>query len=759
MRSTRIHRVDERTVTAVGIVGGILAALSPASPTGSGGADAVLVAASVGFVVWAGATARWWALLALAVVATAVAGSLVLVAVGACTVLAALWIGTQQRDLSIVRAVVAAVSANVAIRSDVGWFLGATLFLVAGASALVVVSGLRRRRRAVQRNTAIAAAVLGVVVAGTIAASLVAGLTAGSDLRNGVGHVRDGVALLQDGEYLAASERFDLAAVELSSSESRLSSTWASPASWVPVVAQQRNAMTSLAAAAADASDELAAALRLVDPDQLRLVGGRFDLDAIRLIEQPLSDVQRSIDELDAQVDRARSPWLVAPIARRLEELDEQLDDNGARLDTAVAAVRLAPQILGADGPRRYFLAFTTPTETRGTGGFMGNWAVLTADDGRIRLSEFGRTRELNDGGEAGRIVSGPADWLEQWGRYGFTTGPGGSTDSTPWSRITISPVFESTSQVIHELLPQSGRRPVDGVFSLDPTVLRALLSLTGPVSVDGSNVRLDESNVLQFLLVDQYVTDEVTDAGNDDDSGDAPGSGDDGFDSNEERIDFLEDVAQATIRGVLAGALPSPAVVARELGPVIEQGRLLGTATDPAVQELFESIGLSGSLPSLDGGDGIAAVFNNAAPNKIDTYLGREFTYTAEVDEQTGVVRSELVLTLTNDADADALPDSVVDNYTGDPRGTNRTLLSLYSALPLVEATVDGRPLAMRESAEDGWIVNTAFLGIPPGGSITVTAQYRGVLELDGGYTLAVRPQPIVVPERRTVEVTSDRW
>ncbi|MGB7880584.1 MAG: hypothetical protein WBL31_17595, partial [Ilumatobacteraceae bacterium] len=34
--------------------------------------------------------------------------------------------------------------------------------------------------------------------------------------------------------------------------------------------------------------------------------------------------------------------------------------------------------------------AFTTPAETRGLGGFMGNWIELTADDGRIRVSAAG---------------------------------------------------------------------------------------------------------------------------------------------------------------------------------------------------------------------------------------------------------------------------------------------------------------------------------------------------------------------------------
>ena len=48
-------------------------------------------------------------------------------------------------------------------------------------------------------------------------------------------------------------------------------------------------------------------------------------------------------------------------------------------------------------------MAFTTPAEARGLGGFMGNYAELTATDGQLGLTDFGRTAELNAGGTGDR--------------------------------------------------------------------------------------------------------------------------------------------------------------------------------------------------------------------------------------------------------------------------------------------------------------------------------------------------------------------
>lgn len=733
MATTRTHRVDDRVVVPLAVIAGVVAALGPAEPTGSAVPDAVIVAVTVAFVTWLGATARWWALVVLAVAATAIASSVPAAVAGAASVVGAVWIGTRRRDLSVARAAVTAVALNVAIRSDIGGFLGLSAIITIAASLLVVVSGLGRRRGEARRRVVIALATVAGIAAIALVGAMIAVVGAGRDLRDANQLARDGISMLGDGAYAAAADRFEEAARSFASSNERMESVWSKPSSWLPIVAQQRSAATNLSASAETASQDLAAALRVVDPEQLRLVGGRFDLDAIAVVEQPFVSVQESIAALRDDIARVESPWLIAPLADRLDELDVELAENQVQVDNAVNAIRLAPRMLGAEGARRYFIAFTTPAEARGIGGFMGNWAVLTARDGRLRLAEFGRTRDLNLGGTPPRWVTGPSDWLTMWGQYGFTNGPGGSTSPTPWSNVTISPVVSSMAEVAQELLPQSGSKPVDGVFAMDPQVLQALLSMTGPISVEGSDVRLDASNVLSFLLIDQYA-----------------------IEDNSERVDFLEDVSSATLDQVLAGALPDPTVVARELGPLVAEGRLVGWAADPEEQALLESVGLAESLPALEGGDGIAAVFNNAGPNKIDVYLERDLSYTAVVDERTGAVTATLELTLTNTADPDVLPDSVVGNYTGDARGTNRTLLSLYSALPLQSATVDGKRLVMRDGEEGGWLVNSAFLGIAPGASVSVTAVYSGTLELPFGYTLALRPQPLVVPERQVIDVTA---
>ena len=764
----RRHRVDERPVLVVAGIAGVVGALSDASPTGTTAIDAVLTFSAIAFVVWCAASAPWWVLAVAATASMAMAGSLWLLAIGAVAFAGALWIGLQKRDLPVERAVTAAIAFNVLVRAEVDPVLGFSALVGVGCGLLVVVLGVRRRGPRAIRWVSVAGIAIGAVAVVAVAGAGFAVGAATSDLRAGNVSGRDAVSLLSDGDYQGATGSFAEAATQFESASSTLDAPWARPAMLIPVVAQNRAAAADLSKAAAEASSAIAEASSLIDVDQLTLRNGRFDIDAITLLSGPLGDVSAAIDSLSDTIADVDSPWLAGPLSERLDDLDDDLAEYRPQLANATQAIERVPGLLGADGPRRYFIAFTTPAETRGLGGFMGNWIELTADDGRIRVSASGRTRDLNLAGDDARVVTGPEDWLGMWGQYGFDNGPGGTTGAVPWSNITVSPQFPSTGQVIAELYPQSGGRSIDGVFAADPFAMAGLLGFTGPIRIDGVDGALTKDNVVRFLLIDQYETE------------------------NDERIDLLEEVATQTIGLLLTGSLPGPVQVADTLGPLVDEGRIVGWAADPDEQQYFADIGLTGSMPtigtsngsddnddndgssasddtagsdsttasgSITGSDGIAVVLNNAGANKLDVYLERELGYDATVDAATGETTATATVTLTNTAPSSGLPDGVLGNYTGDEPGTNRVLVSLYSALPVESATVE-RPdgstadVQVAIGEEAGWLTGTTFLVVPSGESVTLTYRLAGPLPLDDGYSLAVRPQPMVIDEQLRVAV-----
>jgi hypothetical protein len=484
-----------------------------------------------------------------------------------------------------------------------------------------------------------------------------------------------------------------------------------------------------MAGAAADVARDGATAAADADTDALTVQDGRLDLDHVQSLEAPLDDVAVTLGAESDRVDAVESPWLLPPVAARLDRVQAELADARPDVDLAADATRLVPAMFGGDEPTRWLVAFVTPVEARGRTGFMGNFAELTAVDGDVEMTRFGRASELESGGTPGgqRTLSGPEDYVTRWARFD----PAGT-----WRNVTMSPDFPSIGQVMAELYPQSGGQPVDGVIAVDPVGLAALLTFTGPVSVPGVDGPLTPENAADHLLREQYLT------------------GD-----NAARIDALESLARQTFEQLTTGDLPGPRVVADTLTDVVAGAHLHAYATDPEQQALFRDIGIDGALPAVRDHDALAVVNNNAVGNKIDLYLHRTVDYAATWDPDSGEVEATATVTLRNDAPSSGLPRYVIGSPLAPdsrpPPGTNRTYLSIYSPFALEGATVDGEPVMLESQRELGRNAYSLFLDIPPeGGTRTVELRLAGQVAADHRYELTVANQPLVVPDEVTVTV-----
>jgi hypothetical protein len=190
-------------------------------------------------------------------------------------------------------------------------------------------------------------------------------------------------------------------------------------------------------------------------------------------------------------------------------------------------------------------------------------------------------------------------------------------------------------------------------------------------------------------------------------------------------------------------------------LRPGFAGGNILTWFADDRQQRVASNLGIDGSIADPDGRDALAVVVNNAAGNKIDSYLRRTFRYEVEVDSESGSLTATATITLANDAPSAGLPDYVIGNLVGLPKGTSRLLLSVYSPHDLTGATIDGRTLAMSRTAEQGWSVYTAVVDIPSRREVAVEVRFAG--QVAGPYELLVHPQTLSAPARTIIGVSED--
>lgn len=707
LRFIRRNRVREGPVTVVAALGGVVAVLARAEPTG-GPIDVALVAGAIGAVVWAAASAPWWALGATAGAAAVASVDPIGIASGGVAFIAALVIGARRQHDSIARSGTAALSLNVLIRSDLHEPLGASALVGVLCGLLLLVSGLRRRRSLVRRRGWMAMGGLGGAVVLALLATVAATLGARAPLVEGQRLTRSGIEMLESGEFGAAADRFERAAAQFARARDSLAGPLALPGQAVPVVAQNVRAGSDLADAGEQGLEAAARALTDIDLDRLRIVDGAIDLDAVRGVAEPLRSVDEAIADVQAVLGASRSPWLVEPVRERIDALASDVAERRPQLATAIGAAEAAPALLGGSGERRYLVLFTSPAEARGLGGFIGNYAELHIDDGRITVDRFGRRSELEraiatSGADCGAC---PTDFIRRYGRFGFTTGPRGGVAPRAWSNLTMSAHFPDVARTAAALYPQSGGRPVDGVLVMDPYVIEEFMAYTGAVEIPQLDVTVDPSDAAEFILSDQYVL-----AG----------------ERHSERIDALGTLGGEVVSRLLAASLPAPVDLVRDLGPLVDQRRLLMWSDDPSEQAFLDDVGLSGSLPPLSESGGFSVAVTNATGNKIDVFLERRVD--VRVSEGDGGRRTLVAdVRLTNEAPSTRLPEYVIGNSIGLPTGTSRLFVTFYGPPGLVDARQDGASLSLEPLAEAGWVAYSTFLELDSG----ETADFSLEFDLD---------------------------
>lgn len=705
-------------------------ALAGAHPTGTPGVDQVLAGATAGVVTLAASRAQRWTWLLLAGVATAMAAEVVWQVVAGLGLVVA-FAATFLPRLRWIGALSVALAMQGLLRSDVGVFHGASLLVGAAAVIPVLVSAWEVAPSATRRTSRRIALGVGAAALAFSALAGISVLLARSDLEAAVAESQRGLDALADGRPTEAEEALTAAADGFSSGGAIAGAWWSVPGRLVPVVAQQREAVVELAAAGEAITSQAAGAAGEADVQELRYEDGRIDLDLVRATQEPLAGTVLALEEAESRISAARSPWLVGPVADRVARFEADVVSTLPSARLAADAVREVPALLGGEGTRRYLVLFTTPAESRGIGGFVGNWGVLEASDGRVDLVDSGRISELNETpGRDERVVTGPTDYVTRYGRF----------RPAYWLQdTTLSPDLPSVATAWRELWPQLRGEEIDGVIVVDPYGLAALLELTGPIEVDGWPEPLTSTNAAEVLLERQYV--EVAD--------------------RDERADLLDEASRVAFEELTSGTLPSPRELSQVLAPAVASGRIKMWTFDDSEQAILRRIGVDGTFPRTDGGDLLGLVTQNSAQNKIDVFLRRQVDYDVTYDPETGAVSGTATVTLTNEAPADGLPAAVIgNNDQGLPFGTNRVWLSMYTPLGLDEARLDGRRIGVEFNREfplgdsPGAAVYGGFFTVPPGATLTLEFDVAGSVE-PGTYRLELPRQPVVNPDDVHVEVS----
>jgi UDP-N-acetylmuramyl pentapeptide phosphotransferase/UDP-N-acetylglucosamine-1-phosphate transferase len=574
-------------------------------------------------------------------------------------------------------------------------------------------------------------AVLGVIAFVVLAAAPagVATVSARRSVDRARSLVHQGIDAARAGDARAARSRFAAAAAAFDNARGALDNPLASAGLALPVVGPNLRTSRELARIGVDLARTGERTAASVDPDRIQVVDGTVPLDEVRRVTPDLGRGAQELSRAVRRLDGIDQRFLLSPMSEAFDKVDHELSAASREADNAVAAARLAPAIFGGDGgTRHYFLAMQNSAELRATGGFIGNWGILSTDNGKVHLDSVERIALLNPPEGDVRTLNAPKEYVDRYS---------GFQPAQEWRNINMSPDFPTVARVLADQYHQATGGQVDGVLAVDPQGLAALLKLTGPVPVAGWPEPLTADNIVKVTMSDAYVR-----------FADSPGG----------RPDFLGDVARAVVDRATAMRLGNPAKIARVLGAAAREGHITLAFERPDEQALARRIEVAGRVPGVRS-DSVLVTTQNAAGNKLDYYLRRHVNYGLRLDPVGGGrdarVQGRLDVRLDNTGPDSGLPQYVIGPY--DSRfvaGENRSYVSVYTPLAATAAAFDGHPEPVYSGTELGRNVYSAFLSIPARSSRTLAVDVSGSVHLDGDgwYTLALLPQPMVHPDDVTV-------
>ncbi len=487
---------------------------------------------------------------------------------------------------------------------------------------------------------------------------------------------------------------------------------------------------------------EVAAAPDLLEAGVELLAAGRLGLDQgipllkamtesaaaspLEAVASVLPRLQASADvwpEVTAQVDRAAAhlqavdaSQLRPPLGPRLAQIQEVLP----RLRPLLDLLPLLPDLLGADGERRYLIIAQNSDELRPTGGFVSGVGLVRVAQGRIAILQFedsyavdNHTQPHPPAPEAlHRLMGAELLFLRD----------------ANWS-----PDFPTSARILSSIYKLDRGITVDGVVAVDLFAVRALVAAMAPLSVPDVEVPITGENVIaqikaawdepvEGVTIEQNIGEWIR-----------------------RRKEFMPTLVQAMMERVAAGE-----VDLRRLGSALARAaaekHVLVYLDHAAAQAAISAIGWDGSIqPGTQ--DYLAIYDTNFGYNKVNALVTRQTDYQVAWEQEGWTAR--LTLTYTHPAPATTEPckhESVYGHTYDDlTRRCYWDYLRVYAPAGSHLLAAEGLEAVEVEEGEAGATVIAGEFVLPPGAAHTVRLVYRlpDAVVQEGIYRLRVQKQP----------------
>lgn len=448
-----------------------------------------------------------------------------------------------------------------------------------------------------------------------------------------------------------------------------------------------------------------------LDADVFKPKSGRLDLATLQRLAPSVATASQVLTKNRNKILDIDQDKLVGPLKDPAAELTDKITRAQSAASSAAQAMRLAPQMLGADKKRTYLLIFQNNAEVRSTGGIPGAFAILEADKGKLAFVEQGSaTTDIPQYDEP--FVRLTKDERQVYGQL----------MGKDFRDVNFTPDFPRTAEIARAMIKDKLDIQVDGVLSIDPVALGFLLKGTGPIKA-AADTTLTSANAVDILLNDVYAR----------------------YADPLEQDVFFADSAKRIFEAV-AGGVGDGRTVLEQLARSADEHRILLWSARKSEQAELRPTKISGAFPiGRTAHPHLGVYMNDATASKMQYYLDIDVSARSVRCSSAGAQTIQLTTTYTSTAPADAaeLPGYITGNGFSGPRGT--MVLDTRTFAPnggrFVAFTLNNKFRPNNGVTFKGRPVNFAAFSLKPGAKVTVEATIMTARDQRGDAVLSKTP------------------
>lgn len=199
-------------------------------------------------------------------------------------------------------------------------------------------------------------------------------------------------------------------------------------------------------------------------------------------------DIQSAVSLLSGDIRGVPVKRMIPQIKKFHQNIIQYSEKINTSLRQAAQLVQFAPILFGFPDPHRTLILLQNNSELRPTGGFIGSYALLTLELGKVREFTLEDVYALDTGAKNKLFISPP------WPLEYFNNTRQWFLRDSNWS-----PHFpEAAEKALWFFQKEGGQGRINSVIAITPEVMKDFLELLGPVKIEEKTI--SSENIVDFI-------------------------------------------------------------------------------------------------------------------------------------------------------------------------------------------------------------------------------------------------------------------